>query len=466
MRPGRFTILTLTAILLAAGVRIDAQVIDPGESVGAPGPNAGVNQGDQDAGEKPPGSGSGPGEGQADRPRHPPVDLLPLIQVRTPVEEQRDRPASPVGGYVRFYLCEISQCRGLADSPPLDARIYRDDHRSWLSRWLIGRTFSRILTVKLSVARPNISATGTLAASVVQSSRSTGETWDSQINGRRFLTPFLRVDPDTIVTVDVNLSAATAVQSNITGAVLDVVTRAARLVQPSSQLVTPLNSERLRQTSEFIDQSVSALFAQNVAESSSNQFGPEEWANKTLVDIAAAFPMNRRLLRETNYRQIGRWQVMATSARVSMFSDVLLHAVPPDPDDPPAVPPAAPCDSLSSSDRQACLAFAGLTPARVLGFSVGENLTLGQAFLAEGAISAEMPRLLGTDANAQRAAARRLCSLVAAKAESLGLNRYDAAASVWAFSRDGQIDNDRRALILHENASCGSGALARALGLS
>jgi hypothetical protein len=387
-----------------------------------------------------------------------PVDLLPLIRVDTPSQAPGQ---SAIGGYVRFYVCDPSQCGGSAEPRAAPSRLYGEEHRDWLSRWLIGRSFSRLLSLKLSVSRPNISATATLASSVLQSNRSVGETWNSEINGRRYLTPFLRVDPDTVVSVDVEMNASTQVQANITRAVLGVVGRAVQLVQPTGQLITSLNSERFRQTSDFIDQSVSTLFATSLLERSSNQFAPEEWANKQLAEILARFPMNRRLMEPARYRYIGNWRLMATAPRISIFSDVEMYS------DKAA---SAPCDGLSGLDLQGCRAFIGLTPQRVLGISVGENLNLGQALLADTAISGEVGRLLsanGTDAKTR--AGSRLCGLVAAKAEALGFNRYDAAAAVWAFSHDVQLEENRTHLMGASSTSipraCSAATLATALKL-
>ena len=417
-----------------------------------------------EAGSQAPADSNAAQSGAADKPEEQDpatstsgINLLPLIQVTTPYQNPG---RAPVGGYVRFFVCNSSQCGDPISGARTD-RQYSNEHRDWLSRWLIGRSFSRILTLKLSLARPNISANATLAASTAQSNRSVGETWSSEVNGRRYLTPYLRVDPDTVVSIEVSMNAATQVQANITRAVLDVVTRAATFVQPTAQLVTSLNSERFRQTSEFVDQSVSTLFAQNLAEQATNQFGPGDWTGKPLVDISARFPMNRRLVRSQDYSNVGVWRVMATSARVSMFSDVDFYSDAAERD-------GAPCTGIAiGPDLQACRAFVGLTPQTVLGLPVGENLTLGQALLADQTISGELTRLVAataTDSNRQ-GSARRLCGLVAAKAEALGFNRYDAAAAVWAFAGEAQLELSKRTLVLHETDSCGAATLLRRVKL-
>jgi hypothetical protein len=388
------------------------------------------------------------------------VNLLRLLNVQAP--NQDTRPA-PLGGYVRFYVCDPRQCGDVPPGHP-ESRDYGDDHRNWLSRWLMGRSYSRIITVKLTVTRPDFTVTTPLASAGFQSDSTVGETWNSEIIGRTYLTPYVRVDAETLVRVHVSLDASSRVQSNVSRTVLDVLGRAANLIQPGSQLVTSLNSGRFNDTSEFVDRSISALFAQTLAERATNEFEPSDWSGKPMVDIRAEFPMNRNALRTAAYRNVGLWRIMATPPRISIFSDtpMLMDAAEAGRNLP------AGCSADSIAGRQACRAFVGLTVERVLGLNIAENLTLRQSLTADTDISSETARLLqstSADARARSQSARRLCGLLAAKSERLGLNRVDAAAALWAYAQELQVTDEQRTALMSDSASCAAATLAHELGL-
>jgi hypothetical protein len=371
------------------------------------------------------------------------LDLLPLLNVE---HHSGDNAApSPIGGYVRFYV---------EGSPPdsasgADRRRYGDEERNWFSRWLVGRTYSRVLTVKVAVQRPNVTGATTLASSAHESSNSAGETWSTEVNGRRYLTPYFRVDPSTVAGVEVNLSASSQIRGDVTKRILDVVRRGAALVGPTGSLVTTLNSQRLQSSADFIDQSISALFGEALAERTLNDFAPSEWTGDDMASIAASFPMGRRLANDDAARPIGEWKVHASTALVSIFADVPLH------------PPAEPA---GGTDAQARIAFEGLAAHTVLGLTVAEHLSLGQALLADTSVTAAFNRLREAAAANQAEAALALCSAVSGKAEALGLNRYDAAAAVWAFARSA-MSRVQADIVLSASTSCGAAALARTVGL-
>jgi hypothetical protein len=378
------------------------------------------------------------------------LDLLPMLDVvRTPFVGNTP---SAVGGYVRFFV---------EGDPPSSGgsgqRHYGDEDRDALSRWLVGRTNSRVLTVKVAVQRPNVNGTATLASSSHESSSRVGETWATEVNGRRYLTPYFRVDPGTVVGVQVSLKASRQIQSDVTRRILDVVTRAATLVNPTGSLVTTLNSGRLQSSAEFVDQSISSLFGETLGESSLDDYAPGQWNDqpKEMATITASFPMGGRVVDENRTRQIGVWKVFASPALVSIFSTVPLH------DAGGAVPAGCPA---MGSEAQACRAFQGLAAHTVLGLQVGENLTLGQALLADATVDAALARLRGAQANQLAEPARVLCSAIAAKAEGLGLNRFDAAATVWAVARSALSEDQAGAMLA--SGTCGAAVLAGRIGLA
>ena len=415
-------------------------------------------------------------DGMAARPS---LDLLPLLDVRrgdagrTNVLGADHR--SPVGGYVRFWVQRVVD----RDSDP---RFYSSERRTWLQRFFIGRSRTRLLTARLLVNRSQlITQTVTLAAASHDSNRRQGENWSTELGDRRFLTPYFRVEPGTTASVQVALSASATVDSDITRSVLAVVEQGARLTAPSGPLVTSLTSSRLTESANFIDSSISRLFGQALAERSQSDFAAEGWDSSTtapLATIRALFPMGSHIWSEAESNAIGEWEVRVSNPIVSIFSVIPLHGE----ENRPLTPGGAaqPCDSagtqsnapgkgevaperLSGHDRQACLAFTGLGPSTVLGLPVGENLTLGQALRADAGITASLQRY--ENAANKSVAARETCGLVAERAEVLGLNTYDAAAAVWAFASTGGF-SDTLARELWNNSQCAAANLAKRLRLT
>jgi hypothetical protein len=376
------------------------------------------------------------------------LDLTPLVNVEAPHRSGE----SAVGGYVRFYVCEVSQCdtsaqgavAGSGEGP--DRRNYDVEDGSSLGRWFAGRSYNRLLTVKLTVREPSVGSTATVASSAQQSNRQVGESWTTEVNGRRYLTPYLRVDTGTTVDVEVSLNASRQLQANVSRSVLDLLGRAAALARPEGKLVTSLNEERFRRTAEFIDESISNLFAQNVGERGSNEFAAGDWnSSDPIVTVEAMFPMGRRVIDQRRQQPIGSWQVRATAPLISIFSDVPLRR-------PTNAVVPQPCATRASElEMQACTAFLNLTPQQVLGLQVGESTTLRQALAGDPAIMAA--------AGATTKVMGDICTLVAARAEDLGLNRFDAAAAVWAFAQTSNLAGANG--LVGSPLTCAAGRLAR-----
>jgi hypothetical protein len=153
---------------------------------------------------------------------------------------------------------------------------------------------------------------------------------------------------------------------------------------------------------------------------------------------------------------------------VSIFSAVLLHGPGDEQADNAADGPCATAGTtspgttpLSGHDRQACIAFVGLLPSRVLGLPVGENQTLGGALRGDAAITSAIQRY--ANSNSQEEAAHELCVLVSDRVESLGLNEYDTAAALWALASSGGISTNIARKIWQ--GSCATAQLARRVHL-
>ena len=386
---------------------------------------------------------------------------------------------SPVGGYVRFWIERVQPDQRCVspDAEASTARDYGREARNPILRWLWGRSNSRILQARLTVARSTVvTQSVTLASASHDSSSHSGESWTSEIGERLFLTPYFRVDQGSSAAIEIRLKATREADSAVTQNVLSLIRTGANLVAPvNAPLVTALNGDRLKQTSNYLDSAISSLFQEQLAETSQSDFPAERWTpnasvpaatptsqqtspncnvGRAVAAISARFPMVGHVWRNDGLRDVGEWRIYVTRPTVSIFSTTPLH------DSAPARGTAAAAclrapgkpaehghaaaqgEPLSPQDRQACIAFIGLTPSQVLGLQVGENITLGQVLRGDATISAALQRFVnasGPKMTAGDAVAREICIQVAERSQALGLNAYDAAAAIWAFASNGGI---------------------------
>lgn len=409
----------------------------------------------------------------------PAHDLLPLIDLHGHSGHSSGR-SSPIGGYVRFYVERV----------PNDgngARDYNLEARGWLQRWLTGRNYARILRARLTVNRADVvTSSVTLASASQASNRRQGEVWETDVGSRQFMTPLFRVDPGATASVEVSLSATRSVDADIAGNILNLVEQAARLVAPNpAPLVTDLTSERITRASTFIDTSISSLFGESIAERTAADISVSDWSHHAgdyVAAVAASFPMGRRMRETAAQVPVGEWQVRTTEPLVSVFSSLLLHAslqradhlegqhcfdVPePSASNPPGKPPAAAPQVLTGAPQNACVAFVGLTPTRVLGLPVGDNTSLGEDLRGNEGIAAALQRYhTAPDKDRVRASvATELCMLLTDRAERLGLNGYDTAAAIWAYAWHGSGGTEVMRQ-LWDDPRCTMARLAQRLGL-
>lgn len=414
----------------------------------------------------------------------------PTPQQQSPQQQQRpgaNRAESNayIGSYTRFVIEEVPM-GGEADR----GRYDREARRA-IDRFMSARSLTRVLSIRTVLSRPAVSTTTTLMSANQESNSRQGESWTTEQNERLYLTPYFRVSPTSASTVEVSLNASSAIQGEITGTVIGMLMQGSKLVAPSSTLITSASEARLIQASDYLSNTVSRLFAQNLSEKRSIQFGPSEWADQTVV-IEARLPSHRRISSE-DVPVVGRWRVSAEPAVVSIFN------------------PLPYCDkgdcSGASTEKQAKKGFENLSPLTVLNFDLDGAQTVVQAIRSDPAVAraldglARVPPETNLEADAQaapagaaqsretqdaraeesggptegepsqkelsparRAAVNVLCNVVAAKAESLGFNRFDVAAIVWAVAHSDVILNDDGSALLEEGA-CTHSTLARSLGL-
>jgi len=410
-------------------------------------------------------------------------DLLPLLTVATEDPGEDDFMSLPNGGYTRLWIERVEDESG--------SRDYGTEARNWLKRFFLGRSHSRILSARLRVNRSTpIAQTINLATASHTSNRRQGESWTTELEGRRLLTPYFRVEPGTTATLDATMSASSQLDPDMTRNLLSIVERGARLAAPTAPLVTTLTSDRLSEASTFVDNAIARLFGEVIVERSVTELPAERWYSvpsggwygssgsrpgNPIATVKAIFPMSRDLSNAEDHWEIGTWRLYASEPIVSIYSVVPLNGYDYDPTgrcgalEAEESSDTAAEGQLRGQDMQACIAFGGLSPSRVLALPVGENLSLGQALRGDSGVTAALQRFSATpqdgSANGQRqTAAREICTLVAERADALGLNAYDVAAALWAYAVNGGIQWDAANVIWQ--SSCPAASLARRLKLT
>lgn len=361
------------------------------------------------------------------------VDLLPFLSTNRVDPGSR----SLDGAYVRLLLTTTLPEQGQADrrGETIASRSYRDESRPYWQRWLVGRSLTRVASVKVTLNAPNVSITRALASAAHLSNREDGETWTTIVNDDRSLTPWFRVDPATTATLQTSLNATSEIKGRMTGEILNVILEGAKLATPSARLVTNLNEERFGRAADYFDRSLSELFGEAIIEETTTDIHFNRLPNgDALMTIDPSFPLGRGDLVDLRSRGIGTWTVELDQALVSIFHSTPFKAA------SGAPARVAPCDTVTDAvDGQACLAYRGLSPYAVLEFPVGEDLSLSQSLAGEAGFAAALKRLEDAAVADKAGPALAVCDLVASHAWRVGLNRYDVAATVWAFSRSGGL---------------------------
>lgn len=390
------------------------------------------------------------------------INLLPLLRIDTHAGPTVSVMSAGVGGYTRFYVVSTLPPHQSSAAEPGKRkcnselrRCYSNESRQMWERMLMGRELARVLSVKVDLRNPTIATTTTLASASYESTFSRGESWTTELNGQLLLTPYFRIGNNSVARIEASINASAKGKDQVSGKLLAILQSASQLVAPTSALLTSLNAPRMNQASQFVEQSLSGLFSNAVVEKSSNEFTPTTWnPGAALVTIRADFPMDSNQVTSPTTREIGTWEIRAAAPIISIFSQV---------------PACRPADDSSSdpgcNEKQARQAFASLAPSEVLNFPVAENLTLRQALITDTGVLNAIDDLKKGTGTAESGLARQLCSRLDERAQSLGFNRFDASAIVWAFSQSAGLDAQESAKLLDDQGSCRAAALAKAVGL-
>lgn len=400
-----------------------------------------------------------------------PPSITPYMRVAIAAHCAWARPGSRLGGYTRL---------SVRYEPPAGSseRLYDSERRAWPVRWLMGKSIARVLTIKASLARPKVAMTTSIASVGHVSNDKDGEAWTTELNPRRMLTPYFRIDSESALNLEFTLNVSSTYDASLAKNGLALVRRATELVAPSATLLTSLNEERFGQASQFVDSTIASLLRESIVERSVNDYVIKDWTGQKLAEIEVKAPIGNEVTpsaksRDRHLQSLGKWIVYADRPILSVFSDVeIFEPVPLKGTKAPATAATAakqeqqPCVDFaaSSAEHQACLDFAKLQPSAILNFQVDSGVSVNQALSSDDSvISARDALMKAGDGDPTKAAAQDLCLVVVDKADKLGFNRFDTAAILWAYTRQG-FDAKRRT-VLQDATTCLPLTLAYAMGL-
>lgn len=357
----------------------------------------------------------------------------------------------------------IRICDGSGKEPEKKERCYKDEHQGFwagLFRVVTGsnKEVSRVLSVKVKLKNPQVDSTKTLAAASYRvGSKYRGETWNTEVNGSQYFTPYFRIENSSLVHIEANINASISSQNQISSKLLNIVQGAAELASPGAALLTVSTSSRLTQISQFTDSSLSSLFSNELAETSSHEVPQSAWFDekgqgKLLATINGWFPPSKKLT-SPELRRIGQWKILADDPIISIFSSSKVSDC-----------AQQEIDHEGYIECAGKKVFPGLSPAQIMNFHISENLTLKQALITDNAISSAINRVNKTGGESLSQEAYALCGLIDSKAQNIGLNRIDTAALFWAFSYDPLLD-EGKGKVMREISSCMAAVMARNLGL-
>ena len=310
-------------------------------------------------------------------------------------------------------------------------RRYRNELRSPLSRFLAGKAVSRVLLLNATYSRHKVEATTTVASFSHKSSRK-GYEWSSEVSNQRLITPYFRIDNDGTVKTNWKLSLNKTYDTSMLQDLMDVVKRATALISPTAGLLTSLNAPRFKDSSQFVDQSVSSFLRESVDEIAPDEFPLAACSGHDLVTLTLELPDDANVVRKNSgNKPVGTWTVRLAPPIRSIFLPIADESTPP---------------------LQVVRAIGAGT---VFDFQVSENLSLGQFVNGDNAITAVRDEFTATGDNSNTAAtAKKLCSLIVGKLQGIGLNRFDTAVAVEAYA-DQFLSEDahRTALTLAGNCS-------------
>lgn len=320
-------------------------------------------------------------------------------------------------------------------------RNYAAESRVWWQRWYAGHLASKTAQLHINVSAPNVSSSATLAAFTHESTRETGERFETDVRHHTLATPFFRIQPDATVELQLEFNLGYTVSSETVGAVLSTATTALNVLGPKSTLLTELNREEVNNAAGFLDSTLSSVLNEDITERLQSTHGIEDWLSGQVAVFEIRLPRHHvRRIRDIapdSGPEVGEWRVELELPRTSIFSDYSpcvriarrMHC--------PQLYQYRTKRTISrltleyrARDLQGSLAY--LTSAEALDFKLANDVSLGTYLRDREWFTDAVSRFNGAAGDAQEATHATFCRQVMRAATDVGMNSIDAHVALWA----------------------------------
>ena len=301
----------------------------------------------------------------------------------------------------------------------VDKRNYKDESRNWMSRMMGSRNVTRTLIAEFDISQPDITATTALFSATFSSDTKKGEVWSTNQAIAVYPTPYFKIGPSTTIEARVRMQLADERQNSAGASVMGALTQAANLIAPASTLVTYFNAPLMAEASNFLNMSTSTLLGQSITEQSTSSFSVKSWAEDSPILVLSAEMPDAGNIKDTQTaNRMGRWEIYLDKPIPSVFSSTYQAEGVPD--------------------------FERLTAGDVLGFQIGEDLTVYDYVFSRLELTDRIAQL---NQNPTADTAILLCSRITRGLSEIGFTSYDAAAGIWAATQSDQFDADSRRVL-------------------
>ena len=269
---------------------------------------------------------------------------------------------------------------------------------------------------------------------------SNGQTVNIEVIKSSMATPLMRIDAATKVALNFEFKSQSTTTSQGLKITLNVLKQATGFLAGGSQLFTTLSKDSVKEESRLMDSALNQLFAKSLSEKVLEDRGYIE-ADDVTVHLVLDDPKTSPLT-----IPIGKWTVGTTPPRPTIFSNT---SIPSCAENKPAAGGQTIAEGQTIAGGQAIndvalttlkSAYAGLTPEKVLGYQLTNQLKLGSYMKQQPWYTTALAELNNGDT--ELLALNKLCAKTPTELYKLGLNQYDSVAGLWALLKTAPINKN------------------------
>lgn len=303
-------------------------------------------------------------------------------------------------------------------TPDPEVNVPARERRGVLQRALFGKTSTRILTLKATVAEHGFATVVPLLSVGHVSNREVGEQFDVMATDSGLEGPFFKIGAATKLSVAVEARTSTQYSSNSVKAVLGIAKRAVEYAAPQSSLLTSLTKEKASVGATAMDDAISKLTGDQEKEEVRAEADISRWDASYSMRVSGRLPGEK----PDDSLLEGQWWVSLAIPRVSIFSSVEACKL---------KSSKVVCTEETVQEARKRVFSNNLFLPAVLGLQVAENVRLYD-YLARQTWFGDAMGQLGADGSAAEKVASRFCANIVDSVYGLGLNHEDALATLYA----------------------------------